>query len=63
MEHENDALNNRVIAQTAKTSDKAGARPAANGNWVLVNCGLYGVRPRRVQGQFPQAALDRAPRF
>lgn len=62
MEHENDALNNHPVVQTAKTSDKADARRAANGDWVLVKCGPYGVRPRRVQGQFPQAALNRAAR-
>ena len=63
MEHENDALNNHPVAQTAKTSDKAGAPPPANRNWVLVNCGPYGVRPRRIQGQFPQAVLNRASRL
>ncbi|RBP16875.1 hypothetical protein DFR50_104153 [Roseiarcus fermentans] len=58
MEHDNEALAGRAIAP-ATAPGAAGAQASTSGPWVLVHCGPYGVRPRRVAGRFASGGQDR----
>jgi len=62
MRHGNDGLDGRLgAATTPEATNTAGSTRQANGNWVLVNCGPWGVRPRRQQPQW-RASEARDPR-
>lgn len=53
MRHGDDGLDGRPgVAPAAEATNGAGPTRQAKGNWVLVNCGPWGVRPRRQQGQW-----------
>ena len=59
MTHGNDGYDRRPAADaTAEATKAAGSARQANGDWVLVNCGPCGVRPRRQLGRWP---LNKAP--
>jgi hypothetical protein len=50
MEHANDALK-CLSAKTPETaSNTIASRELTDGNWALMDCGPFGVRPRRVCG-------------